>query len=52
MKKLEDLQRRLSEGRITRREFIGKATALGMAAAIPLSLRMEEARAAEPKYGG
>ena len=52
MKKLEDLQRRLSEGRITRREFIGKATALGMAAAIPLSIRMEEARAAEPKYGG
>ena len=52
MKKLEDLQRRLSEGRITRREFIGRATALGMAAAIPLGIRMEEARAAEPKRGG
>ena len=52
MKKLEDLQRRLSEGRITRREFIGRATALGMAAAIPLAVRMEEAKAAEPKYGG
>ena len=52
MKKLEDLQRRLSEGRISRREFIGRATALGLAAAIPLGIRMEEARASEPKHGG
>ena len=39
MKKLEELQRRLSEGRISRREFIGRATALGLAAAIPLGIR-------------
>jgi peptide/nickel transport system substrate-binding protein len=52
MKKLEDLQRRLSEGRISRREFIGRATALGLAAAIPLGIRMEEAKAAEPMHGG
>ena len=51
-KQVDDLKRALSEGRIGRREFISRATALGMAAAIPLSILNEEARAAAPKRGG
>jgi peptide/nickel transport system substrate-binding protein len=52
MQKYETLQRLLSEGRIGRREFIKRATALGLAAAIPGALLAEEARAAAPKSGG
>jgi peptide/nickel transport system substrate-binding protein len=48
----ETLQRSLSEGRIGRREFIRRATALGLAAAIPAGLLAEEAKAAAPKRGG
>ncbi len=48
----ENLQRLFSEGRIGRREFIGRATALGLAAAVPGALLAEEARAAAPKRGG
>ena len=49
---LDDLKGLLSEGRITRREFIGRASALGMAAAIPASILSEEARASSPRRGG
>ena len=52
MKKFESLQKAASEGRISRREFIKKATALGMVAAIPGSLLSEAANAAIPKRGG
>jgi peptide/nickel transport system substrate-binding protein len=52
MHEFESLLRRLSEGRIGRRNFIKKATALGFAAAIPAGLYAEEARAAAPKRGG
>lgn len=52
MHKFEHLQRALSEGRIERREFIKRATALGLAAAIPSALLTEEAIAAAPKTGG
>ncbi len=52
MNKFEELQRRLSDGRIGRRDFIKRATALGMAVAIPGGLLAEEARAAAPKQGG
>ena len=52
MRKLEDLKRELSENRIDRREFINRATALGMAAAIPAAILSEEARASAPKRGG
>jgi peptide/nickel transport system substrate-binding protein len=48
----ETLQRRLSEGRIGRRDFIKRATALGLAAAIPPALLAAEAKAAAPKQGG
>lgn len=52
MQKYEELQRLLSEGRIGRREFIKRATALGLAAAIPGALLAEEAQASAPKQGG
>jgi hypothetical protein len=49
MKTFASLQRAISEGKIGRREFIRRATALGMAAAIPSAMLAEEARAAAPK---
>jgi peptide/nickel transport system substrate-binding protein len=52
MKKFEELQRQLSEGRITRRDFIGRATALGLVAAVPTLILSEEAQAMSPKSGG
>ena len=52
MHQFEKLQQALSEGRISRREFIRRAGALGLAAAIPTSLLTAEAQAAAPKRGG
>lgn len=52
MKKFEDLKRLFSEGRISRRDFIQRSTALGLAAAIPGALLTAEAKASEPKRGG
>ena len=52
MHDFEKLQRQLSEGRIGRREFIKRATALGLAAALPAALVAEEAKANAPKRGG
>lgn len=52
MRNIEELQRLLSDGRIGRREFIRRATALGLAAAIPAGLLAQEAKASEPKRGG
>ena len=51
MKQLEDLQRRLSEGRLERREFIKRATALGLAGAIPALTLGKEAQAQTRKHG-
>ncbi|MDX1576509.1 MAG: twin-arginine translocation signal domain-containing protein, partial [Kiloniellales bacterium] len=52
MHEFETLLRRLSEGRIGRRDFIKKATALGLASAVPAGILAEEAKASEPKRGG
>lgn len=52
MRKLDPLLRLLSEQRINRRDFIQKATALGMAAAIPSAILSEQAFADSPKKGG
>ena len=52
MRKIEELQRQLSEGRLGRRDFVKQAAAMGMAAAIPSLVWLEEAKAAAPKYGG
>ena len=52
MTTIDKLKRDLSEGRIGRRDFIRRATAMGMLAAVPTALLAEEAKAAEPKMGG
>ena len=52
MKKFDDLKRELSEGRISRREFLGRASAMGLLAAVPAAILSDEARAAAPKSGG
>lgn len=52
MRKIEDLKLQLSEGRIGRRDFMKQATAMGMAAAIPSLVLLEEAKAAAPNHGG
>ena len=52
MENIECLLRQLSEGRIGRRDFLKRSTALGLAAAVPAGLLAEEARAAAPQSGG
>ncbi len=52
MKELEMLQRSLSDGRLTRRDFLRRAAALGVMGAVPSFILQEEARASEPKRGG
>ncbi len=52
MHKFERLQQRFSEGRLSRRDFIKQATGLGLAAAIPNAILIEEAKANAPKVGG
>ena len=52
MTTFDDLKRNFVEGRVDRRDFIRRATAMGMAAAIPAGILAEEARASEPKRGG
>ena len=49
LEKLEDM---LREGKITRREFLTKASALGVAAAISPAILGSKAEAAAPKKGG
>ena len=49
LKKLEQL---FSEGKITRREFMVKVSALGLAAAVSPALLSKSADAATPKKGG
>lgn len=48
----DDLKQQLSEGRINRRDFIKRTSALGLAAAIPSALLTQEAMASAPKRGG
>lgn len=51
MKKTKDLQKMLAEGRISRCDFFGRATALGISAAAIPAL-MSSAAHASPKKGG
>ncbi len=48
----ERLQAQFAAGRISRREFIGRAAVLGALAAVPAGLMAQEARAAGPQKGG
>ena len=46
------LSRRLTEGRIGRREFLGRSAALGLTSALATALAGKALRAAAPKKGG
>jgi len=52
MSRLEGLERLLTEGKITRREFLARASALGLAAAVSPALLPARAKAATPRKGG
>ena len=52
MAELKQLERLLTEGKITRREFLGRASALGLMAAVSPALLATPAKAATPKKGG
>lgn len=52
MTNLEKLVRLFEQGRISRREFIAKVSALGLAAAVSPMLLSGKAKAAQPKKGG
>jgi peptide/nickel transport system substrate-binding protein len=52
MSKLKHLKNLLTEGKITRREFMGRAVALGISLSAASSLWSTQVRAATPKRGG
>jgi peptide/nickel transport system substrate-binding protein len=52
MSKLKELEKMLTQGRISRREFLARASALGLAAAVSPTLLRGTARGATPKRGG
>ena len=52
MKSLEKLEMMFKAGKLTRREFLARASALGLAAAVSPALLGSKANAATPKKGG
>jgi peptide/nickel transport system substrate-binding protein len=52
MSKLKELEMLFTKGKLTRREFITRVSALGLAAAISPALLSTSAKAEEPKQGG
>ena len=52
MFEVKELERRYREGRITRREFLTRASAMGLAVAISPTLLSGTVKAATPKKGG
>jgi len=52
MKYLKYLETQLQNGRISRREFLGRATAVGLTLPAAMALAGKVGRAAEPKPGG
>ncbi len=52
MASLKELERLLASGRISRRDFMARASALGVTAAVSTSLMAGPAWAAKPKRGG
>ena len=52
MSELKRLQQLLSDGRITRREFLARASALGLTASLSTTLLSDRAFAGTPKKGG
>ena len=49
---MEFMAGRVTAGKMTRREFMGKAAALGVSAAMASTLFADAARASSPKQGG
>ncbi len=52
MSKLKELEMLFTKGKLTRREFITRVSALGLAAAVSPALLSTSAKAAGPKQGG
>ena len=52
MSQLENLECLLTEGKITRREFLARASAFGLAVAVSPALFSAKAKAATPRKGG
>jgi peptide/nickel transport system substrate-binding protein len=52
MTKLQELERLLARGKISRREFLGRATAIGLALPVAAALAGKAVEAATPKQGG
>jgi peptide/nickel transport system substrate-binding protein len=52
MKEVKKLEKLLTNGKITRREFMARMSALGLAAAVSPALIANPAKAATPKKGG
>jgi peptide/nickel transport system substrate-binding protein len=52
MSKLKELEKLFTEGKITRREFMARVSALGLAAAVSPAFLASMAEAAKPKRGG
>ena len=52
MKELDRLEKQVSEGRLSRREFMQRTSALGLAASLPAAMVPSAARASTPKRGG
>jgi peptide/nickel transport system substrate-binding protein len=52
MSKLKELELLFTGGKITRREFMARVSALGLAAAVSPALLASRAEAAKPKKGG
>jgi len=52
MSKLQELEKLFTEGKITRREFMARISALGLAAAVSPAFLASKAEAATPKRGG
>ena len=52
MSELKKFEKLFTEGKITRREFMGKVSALGLAAAVSPVLLSKPAQAETPKKGG
>ena len=52
MSKLKQLERLLTQGKITRRDFLARLSALGITAALSPALLATPAKAAIPQQGG
>ncbi|MEX2200838.1 MAG: twin-arginine translocation signal domain-containing protein, partial [Dongiaceae bacterium] len=52
MSEIRYWQQQVAKGRISRREFLGRAAALGVTTALATTMLAEVGKAQEPKHGG